>query len=67
MIYNIDPDRVAPAADGKNLPKVDPKTGKQQFVNVPGHLKVGATWKRGTDVPSFKDVDTFTAWVGLQF
>src|ERR1700731_181277 len=65
-IYNVDRDRPAEAVDAGGKPKVDP-TGKQTFIMVPGHLKVGATWKHGKDVPLFMNADTFTAWLGVQF
>jgi hypothetical protein len=66
-IYNVDPDRIAPVADANNTPKVDPSTGKPVYVNIPGHVKIGATWKHGQDVPLFTNINTYTAWVGVQF
>src|ERR1700730_3692591 len=67
VIYNVDPDRPEPVADAGNKPKIDPATGKVVNVNIPGHVKVGATWKHGKDVPLFMNADTFTAWIGVQF
>ena len=67
VVDNLDAGRLEPVADAYNQPKKDSKTGKAQEVFIPGHLKLGVTWKRGKDAPTFKDVDTFSAWIGLQY
>lgn len=67
LAYKLDEERVVQKVDAAGNPKFDPETGKPENVLVPGHFTIGASWKKGRDVPAFDEVDTYSAWLGVQF
>ena len=67
LLFHVDPDRLAHVATADNRPFVDPHTNLPSYVVIPGHVTIGATWKCGKDAPTFKNVNTFTTWIGLQY
>jgi len=66
LVYQLDADRVALVADASGEPATD-EDGKPKRILVPGHFRIGASWKKGKDAPTFEQADTYSAWVGVQF
>jgi len=66
LVYQLDPDRVALVADASGEPATD-KDGKPKRILVPGHFRIGASWKKGKDAPAFEQADTYSGWLGVQF